>query len=413
MSNTETLASAHEGSTTSSGRKRSNQFARMLLMMLVWMIVCWGVIGWLLAPYLPGGWLAVLVLAVVTLLPLAVIGRGFGGGGYPSAATRLFIFRPFWYAQLLLPLSAAGGLLGILLGLPFGAAVTVGLWGLTIMATLVLGALIAGFIGSRWLVVRRFEARFDALPAGLDGVRIVQLSDLHVGPHTSRWHLSRIIRAVGDAEPDLIAITGDQVDDYGRDVERFAATFGELAAPLGVFAIAGNHDIYAGWDRVRDGLREMGATVLVNEALPLEHNGTRFWVAGTGDPAGRSWSRGGGESAAPDLDATLAAVPPEAFTLVLAHNPALWPGLAERGADLTLSGHTHHGQLSIPRLGWSLASPFLEHAMGSHRKGRSLLYINPGTNFWGIPFRIGALPEVTVVILRRGEESELVELEKQ
>ena len=71
--------------------------------------------------------------------------------------------------------------------------------------------------------------------------------------------------------------------------------------------------------------------------------------------------------------------------------------------ELTLSGHTHYGQLVIPWLKWSLASPFLEHAMGEHRSGRSHLYINPGTNYWGIPFRIGTSPEVTVLTLRRSE----------
>ena len=89
--------------------------------------------------------------------------------------------------------------------------------------------------------------------------------------------------------------------------------------------------------------------------------------------------------------------------IMLAHNPVLWPALAGHGVRLTLSGHTHHGQLSVPRLDWSLASVFLEHAMGSHRTGDSLLYINPGTNYWGLPFRLGALPEVTVLTLRRGE----------
>ena len=85
---------------------------------------------------------------------------------------------------------------------------------------------------------------------------------------------------------------------------------------------------------------------------------------------------------------------------MLAHNPALWPALAERGVELTLSGHTHYGQIAIPWLGWSLASPFLEHAMGEHRQDGSYLYINPGTNYWGIPFRIGTPPEVTVLTLR-------------
>jgi predicted MPP superfamily phosphohydrolase len=150
----------------------------------------------------------------------------------------------------------------------------------------------------------------------------------------------------------------------------------------------------------------MGITVLVNDAVEVMRGTGSFWVAGTGDPASL---RGGG--AAPDLDRTLARVPEGAFTIALAHNPALWPGLARRGVHLTLSGHTHHGQLSIPRLGWSLASPFLEHAMGAHRLAESLLYINPGTNYWGLPFRIGALPEVTVLTLRRspGREAEIGE----
>jgi predicted MPP superfamily phosphohydrolase len=72
-----------------------------------------------------------------------------------------------------------------------------------------------------------------------------------------------------------------------------------------------------------------------------------------------------------------------------------------------LSGHTHYGQISIPRLGWSLASMFLDHAMGAYRQGRSLLYINPGTNYWGLPLRIGALPEVTIVTLRRSRPGQV------
>jgi predicted MPP superfamily phosphohydrolase len=232
-------------------------------------------------------------------------------------------------------------------------------------------------------------------------MRIVQLSDLHVGPHTSRRHLARIATAVRDARPDLIAITGDQVDDYAGDVDHFIAAFGGLSAPHGVFAIAGNHDVYAGWDAVRRGLENAGMKVLVNDAIPLERHGTRFWVAGTGDPAGGSWRRGAASGVGPDIDRTIARVKPGDFVIALAHNPALWPALAKRGVHLTLSGHTHHGQFSIPRLGWSLASPFLKYAMGTYREGASVLYINPGTNYWGVPFRIGALPEVTVLTLRR------------
>jgi len=96
-----------------------------------------------------------------------------------------------------------------------------------------------------------------------------------------------------------------------------------------------------------------------------------------------------------------------ATVVALAHNPALWPALAAKGVDLTLSGHTHWGQFAIPRLGWSLASPFQTRAMGAHRDGDRMLYIHPGTGYWGLPFRLGAQPEVTRITLARGSEASI------
>lgn len=372
-------------------------YRRILTLLFLWTAACWLVIGGLLRPLLPGGWLTVLAAALLSISPRLWMLRSRGRSIYPSALTRLWLARPFWYTQLFLPLLAVSGLLGIVAGLPFAASGTAGRWALGSAAVLLGGLGVAGYAGARRLVVRRLDVGVEDLPPGLEGMRIVQISDLHVGPHTSRRYLARVASAVRDARPDLIAITGDQVDDYARDVEPFAAAFGGLSAPLGVFAIPGNHDVYAGWPAVHRGLEAMGLTVLVNRAVAVERHGVRFWVAGTGDPAGRR-----GTPVAPDIERTLADIPRGAFTLALAHNPALWPALAERGVELTLSGHTHYGQIAIPRLGWSLASPFLEHAMGRHRRDGSQLYINPGTNYWGIPFRLGTPPEVTVLTLRRG-----------
>jgi predicted MPP superfamily phosphohydrolase len=371
---------------------------RFLVILSGWTAACWLVVGGLLRPLLPGGWLTVLALASLSVAPGVGMIRGFGRPDPPSALRRLFVVRPFWYAQLFLPLLAVSGVVGVVAGLPFGDAGPAGRRALALGAAVLVGLALLGYAEARRLVVRRLEVRVDDLPAGLEGLRIVQISDLHVGPHTSRRHLARVAAAVREARPDLIAVTGDQVDDHARDVEPFAAAFRGLSAPLGVFAIPGNHDVYAGWPAVHQGLEAMGMTVLVNRAVPLERDGARFWVAGTGDPAGRR-----GTPVAPDVERTLAAVPPGSFTLALAHNPALWPALADRGVDLTLSGHTHYGQIAIPRLGWSLASPFLEHAMGRHQRNGSQLYINPGTNYWGIPFRLGTPPEVTVLTLRRGQ----------
>jgi predicted MPP superfamily phosphohydrolase len=152
----------------------------------------------------------------------------------------------------------------------------------------------------------------------------------------------------------------------------------------------------------------MGIRVLVNESVEIARGGDRFWLAGTGDPAGDVGPINRDRSVAPDIDRTLARVPRGAFTIALAHNPVLWPALAQRGVQVTLSGHTHHGQLSIPHMDWSLASHFLEHAMGSHRRGDAWLYINPGTNYWGLPLRLGAWPEVTVITLRAAPLAERV-----
>jgi uncharacterized protein len=377
---------------------------RIVAVGALWTSIWWLSIGALMAPVIRGGWLTIATVIIVAVAPLLVLVQRFRGA-YPGTFTRLFVFRPFWYVQLSAPIIAIGGGIGFIVGAPLGAAVISGRWAIFIVSLLCVAGVLIGYAGSRLLRVKRLQAQFPDLPIGLDGMRIVQLSDVHVGPHTSRRFLTRISNAVKRAKPHLIAFTGDQVDDFAGDVAYFAKAFGDLSAALGVFAVAGNHDVYAGWADVRRGLESMGVRVLVNDAVEIGHNAATFWLAGNGDPAGQGSPLGRVREVAPDIARTLARVPAGAFTIALAHNPALWPQLAERGVHLTLSGHTHYGQLSIPHMGWSLASLFLEHAMGSHVRGQSVLYINPGTNYWGLPLRIGAVSEVTVVTLRRGKLS--------
>jgi predicted MPP superfamily phosphohydrolase len=367
-------------------------------------LLCWSIIA-ALVPRAPRVlWPLIVVAIASTALPVAFVVRG-GWQDYPTAAFRLFVVRPVLYIQLLLPLVAGAGLVGMVLGAPFGVAIHAGRLsgGGAFVALFIL--LSAGYVGSAWLVVRHVDAVLPELPAAWEGMRIAQISDLHVGPHTSRRFLTRVGETIETLGPDLIAITGDMVDDRAEDVADFAAAVGALHAPLGVYIIPGNHDIYAGWPEVERRLRTLlpDATVLVNDARILMRDGVGLAVAGTGDPAGR----GRGDDVAPDVGRMLRAVPPDTFTIALAHNPALWPALAERGVALTLSGHTHWGQLALPRWGWSLASPFLERAMGAHVEGEALLYINPGTGYWGLPFRIGAHPEVTLVTLHRGRPASI------
>jgi len=399
----ETIPGARESDT--SRRRRAPSLLAVLAFVSVWLGGSWLVVGAWLSPVVPGGaWIIPLGL-VFGAIAVALLIQGFRKAWYPTATARVLMFRPFWYGMLFLPLMAGATLAGALAGFPFGASGATGRWGLGLSAGALGVATVAGFLGSRQLVVKRFDVRLPRLPPAFEGLRVVQVSDLHVGPHTPGAFLRRVAEKVRAENPDLIAITGDQVDDFSRDVERFNEAFGELMAPLGAYAVAGNHDVYAGWPEVHRGLSEAGFIVLVNDAVSVERDGQRLWIAGTGDPAAKHWP-GAEASAAPDIGRTLANVPEGEPVICLAHNPALWPGLVENGVDLTLSGHTHYGQFSIPGRNWSMATPFLEHAMGHYRRGGSLLYINPGTNYWGIPFRIGAHPEITVLDLRISEGGE-------
>jgi uncharacterized protein len=365
----------------------------------VYYLSAWSVIAALVPPT-PLPLVGIAALALATTIPLLTFLQHGGWRAYPTATFRLLVVRPVLYTQILLPLVAGAGLLGLLLGLPWGVAIAAGRVSATIMLIAMALLLAAGYVGSGWLVVRQVDASLPDLPAAWDGTRIAQISDLHVGPHTSRRFLSRVTESVAALAPDLIAITGDLVDDQAEDVPHFAAAVESLHAPLGVYVIPGNHDVYAGWGEVRRRLQAAlpTATILVNDARILVRDTARLAIVGTGDPAGGR----GTSDVGPDVERTLRPVPAGTTTIALAHNPALWPALVERGVALTLSGHTHWGQFALPRWGWSLASPFLARAMGAHVEGGSLLYINPGTGYWGLPFRIGAHPEITLITLRRG-----------
>ena len=380
-------------------RRKANP-VRIALTVGAYLAAAWGTIVVLSAGLFTGAAALAIAVAAYTTVPLLVFVRWRGWPFYPGKAFRLLVVRPFWYAQLMLPLVASAGLIGLALGAPFGHGLTAGRLLAGTVAAVMVTVLTMGYVGAQKLVVRNVDVDVPGLAEEFEGLRIVQLSDLHVGPHTSRRFLQRVVNATGALVPDLIAVTGDLIDDRAEDVAAYARSLGALEAPLGVYMIPGNHDVYAGWEDVERALvhAQLG-TVLVNEVKLVQRGDAILALVGTGDPAG---GRRGTSRAAPDVERVLGMVPESATTIAFAHNPALWPALAAGGVALTLSGHTHWGQFALPRLGWSLASPFLEHAMGAHVEEDSLLYISPGTGYWGIPFRLGACPEVTLVTLRRG-----------
>lgn len=386
------------------GRRRPFRIpASALAKVAIYFIACWGVIAFL-AAHSTGAMTAVFGLALYTTIPLFVFLRWGGWPFYPRKIFRLFVLRVFWYTQLLLPLVAGAGLIGLLGGAIFGHALDAGRLAAAATAA-VLGVIIAiGYVGSRALVVRDVVVELPDLPPEFEGFRIAQLTDLHLGPHLPRSRFERIADEMERLKPDIIVVTGDIVDDRVEDLEVYGSILGRMNAPSGVYLIAGNHDVYAGWPAVEKRLRrgDLG-TLLVNESREIRRGDASVAIVGTGDPAGRGFPDAG---VAPDIDRSLHDVPAGRFVIALAHNPALFPALAERNVGLTLSGHTHWGQVALPAAGWSMASMFLEDAMGLITRHRSLLYISPGTGYWGIPFRIGATGEITHLTLRRSTTGE-------
>ncbi len=379
----------------------------LMLYFVLYLIVTWSAITMLTWSLFPGAPIVVAFVAICSAAPIFIFITRRSWTFYPVALFRLLVIRPVLYVQLLLPLVTTAGIIGAVVGVPFGSTLYI--------ARLVAGnvflicalLLFLGIFGSRLLVVRNVEAFVENLPVEFDGTTLAQLSDLHIGPQTSKRFLKRVAETVRALKPDIIAVTGDLIDDRPEDVNDYAESLGDMHAPLGVYVVPGNHEVYAGWNAVRNGLRTKNlGNILVNDSSLLRIGAATIAIVGTGDPAGGM--RGAGANVAPDLDQAFAKVPANTITIALAHNPGLWVAIQQRGVALTLSGHTHWGQFSIPAVNWSFASPWLKHSMGAYHEGKSLLYISPGTGFWGVPFRLGAWPEITLFTLRQSTETSIV-----
>jgi hypothetical protein len=245
--------------------------------------------------------------------------------------------------------------------------------------------------------VRRVDIPIEGLDPALDGVRIVQISDLHVGQSIGRRYVARVARMANELSPDLLALTGDFVDG---PVARLAADIAPLAglrAPGGVFFITGNHEYYSGAEEWIGHFRALGWRVLLNAHEVVSLRGARVLVGGVVDPAARL-TRGAMNTPDPELAAGKGEA--AAVRILLAHNPKLAPLGEAAGFDLQLSGHTHAGQF-FP---WTLAVRLIHapHAAGLSRQGRMWVYVSAGTGSWGPPVRLGTEPELTLIRLRKG-----------
>ena len=243
--------------------------------------------------------------------------------------------------------------------------------------------------------VRHVDIPLEGLDPDLDGLRIVQISDLHVGPTMRGAYVRRVVRMTKALAPDLIALTGDIVDGSVRRLAQHVAPLAELAPGGRAFLVLGNHDYYAGATAWSAHFEAMGLRLLQNAHVTLVRGAARILIGGVIDPAARLYD----PDARPRPDRAADGATGAAFRLLLAHNPSIAPLAEQAGFDLQLSGHTHAGQF-FP---WTLAVRWVHapHSAGLSRRGRMWVYVSAGTGTWGPPVRFGTTPELTVLRLVR------------
>jgi predicted MPP superfamily phosphohydrolase len=239
--------------------------------------------------------------------------------------------------------------------------------------------------------VRPLEVALARLPARLDGLTIVQLTDLHIGPTLGREFVEELVRRTNALSPDVVAITGDLVDGSVASIGHAVAPLAGLKARRGVYFVTGNHEYYSGVEEWLAELGRLGVRVLRNEHVPLDDG---LDLAGIDDHSSAGFAPGHG----PDLARAVAGRDASRELVLLAHQPRAVHDAKRHGVGLQLSGHTHGGQIWPFGYLVALTQPLLA---GLGRFGATQLYVSRGTGFWGPPMRLGAPAEITHITLRR------------
>jgi predicted MPP superfamily phosphohydrolase len=282
------------------------------------------------------------------------------------------------------------------------------------VAGILLGAFAYGMTRGRYAYhVRRHDVPIQGLPEGLDGLRIVQISDAHLGSFLEDIQpVEKGLEMINALKPDILCFTGDLVNDSSDEAEPWIPSFRKLEARYGKFSILGNHD-YADYarrtdeerERVRARIRaihgEMGFDLLLDQHRVIEHQGAQLLLAGV-----QNWGRGFRQSG--DLDAALSGADTTLPTVLLSHDPTHWEDKVMDGkapVELTLSGHTHGMQmgLELPALGIKFSPSSLRYKRwgGLYTEGKQMLHVNRGFGLLGFPGRIGMPPEITELTLRK------------
>lgn len=240
------------------------------------------------------------------------------------------------------------------------------------------------------LTVEHQQINLRRLPKALEGFRIVQLSDVHHGPFSSKAQIERAVETANRLKPDIIALTGDYISRERQYAAPCAEMLGHLKARYGVYAVLGNHDHWTDAALITDLFRAEGIRMLINEGMRFEQKGAAFWLAGVDDTM----------VGLEDLPLALAGAARNEMKLLLAHNPIILRRAARAAVDLVLSGHTHGGQVAWRSESSASGRPRRRLLKGLGRQGNTQIYVTRGLGTVVLPIRYGCPPEVSLLELR-------------
>jgi len=252
-----------------------------------------------------------------------------------------------------------------------------------------LAVIIGSLIAHRGPTIVKLRLPITDLPKDLEGFRIVQISDLHVGPTIGKKYVEKVVATANELQADLIALTGDigdgAVENYANDI----SPMGKLQSKYGVYYVLGNHEYYWNANEWINVMKNLNAIVLMNRGQKIRVKDAEVLVGGVTDPAGRP---------GPDLNSVNKDGADAHFKLLLSHRPGLADEAANLGFHLFLAGHTHGGQF-FP---WTVAVRFAhKHFIGHHLVNGMWLNVNTGTGSWGPFLRLGTTSEITLIELFR------------
>ena len=257
-----------------------------------------------------------------------------------------------------------------------------------------LGLSLSGYAlyeGLRDVQVKHTKITLNKLANELDGFRIVQLTDVHIGPTIGRDFTEGLVEKVNALAADIVVITGDLVDGSVSEIGENVAPLINLEAKEGVFFVTGNHEYYSGADQWLEFLPSLNIRCLRNERVQISRGASSLDLAGIDDSDADKFGHGA------DLPRALSGRDTSNPVVLLAHRPRAFPQAKEHGVDLQISGHTHGGQIWPFGYITRLVEPFI---LGLHKRDDSQIYVSCGTGYWGPPMRLAAPAEIALLELK-------------